>query len=345
MIEIKDFNTLYDGTETHLVILRNEQKTEVSITNYGGIITSIRTADRKGHLENIVLGYSHIDDYQCEHPFFGAVIGRYANRIEGSRFSLDGETYHLTPSEGENQLHGGKKGFDKVLWNIESTTDDTLTLSYSSPDGEEGFPGTLKVFVSYKLTNQNELIISYKAETDKPTVINLTNHSYFNLTGNPGRHILEHELQLHSNYYTPVDEQSIPTGELAAVEGTPFDFTQPKPIGRDIHLLENGYDHNYVLGERLEDAPRMVARLKEPHSGRVLETLTDKPGIQLYTGAGLQPVPGTKGGQNFRKFGGVCLETQFFPNSPNMPDFPSCFFTPDKPYQSTTIYRFSLDND
>ncbi|MDG5766232.1 galactose mutarotase [Balneolales bacterium ANBcel1] len=330
------------GSETvFLITLKNKRNTTVSITNYGGIVTSIRVPDRDGAFANVVLGFDDFDSYLQPHPFFGALIGRYANRISDSSFTLNGQRYELTPSEGPNQLHGGPAGFDKVIWEFDNPDSNTLILTYDSPDGEEGFPGNLQVTVTYTLTDDNELKIDYRARSDRDTHVNLTNHSYFNLTGNPELSVLDHQLLIKAKAYTPVDQASIPTGEITPVAGTPFDFNVAKAIGRDINALENGYDHNYVLGDEITDFPKRVAVATDPSTGRKLETFTDKPGMQLYTGGGLSGDIGGPGTPAFRKFGGFCLETQFFPDSPNNDHFPSSVLKAGDEYRTTTIYRFS----
>lgn len=341
-IEWYDFGTGPDGTEARLFTLKNEQNMEVSITNYGGTVTAIRVPDRDGRKANVVLGFDTFRDYLGEHPYFGAIIGRYANRIAGSAFTLNGTEYRLAANEEPNHLHGGLRGFDKIFWNFETPDKQTLKLTYTSKNGEEGYPGNLDVTVTYSLNDENELRIDYHAVTDKATPVNLTNHSYFNLTGNPENRILEHILQLNAGQYTPVDDYAIPTGEIREVSNTPFDFTTPYPIGERLHELKNGYDHNYVLGMKKSETPERAAIVYDPSTGRKLETWTDKPGIQLYTGGGLSSEIGRSGKYHFQKFGGFCLETQYFPNSPNIDHFPSPFLDTGDVYHFTTIYRFSV---
>lgn len=341
-IESHYFGSSPDGTEARLFILRNKNKMEVSITNYGGIITAISVPDREGRVENVVLGFERFREYLGEHPYFGAIVGRYANRIAGSAFTLHGREYRLAANDGPNHLHGGLRGFDKVFWDYQLPGGNRLELSYTSKDGEEGYPGNLEITVTYTLTEENELRIDYHAVTDKSTPVNLTNHSYFNLTGNPENRILDHILQLHARQYTPTDDNSIPTGDIKDVANTPFDFTKPLGIGERLSQLENGYDHNYVLGMSRAESPKPVAVVEDPSTGRRLETFTDKPGLQLYTGGGLHPEIGKSGNRKFRQFGGFCLETQFFPNSPNTPHFPSSVLESGDTYQFTTIYRFSV---
>ncbi len=342
-IAIRNFGSTTDGTPVYLFTLKNKNDIAISISNYGGTITSIHAPDRNGSSENIALGFEDFESYLGSHPFFGATIGRYANRISNSSFRINGKKYQLAPNEGPNHLHGGITGFDKVVWDFETPDEQTLVLSYSSEDGDEGYPGTLHVTVTFTLTDRNELKIDYHAETDRKTPVNLTNHTYFNLTGNPANTILEHELEIVADAYTPVDDASIPTGDIADVAGTPFDFTTAKPIGRDIKPLKNGYDHNYVISRRKGNSPRLIAVAYDPLTGRKLETFTDKPGVQLYTGGGLSADIGGSKGPDFCKFGGFCLETQFFPDSPNIDHFPSPMLEPDDVYKSTTIYRFSTE--
>ena len=335
------FGTTSEGLTVHLFTLENKNGIAVSITNYGGIVTAIRTPDRGGNFANIVLGFEQFQSYLSDHPFFGALIGRYANRISNSSFVLNGKTYSLAANVGPNHLHGGKRGFDKVVWDFDNPNNQTLKLSYLSKDGEEGYPGNLEVVVTYTLNDRNELKIAYQAQSDKDTPVNLTNHSYFNLTGNPGQRILDHVLQIQADSYTPVDDTSIPTGEIASVTATPFDFRSPKTIGRDMHSLTNGYDHNFVLGDKIAESPKPVAEVYDPASGRKLQAETDKPGMQLYTGGGITSDIGDPEGIPFQKFSGLCLETQFFPDSPNQNHFPSPVLKAGNLYKTTTIYRFS----
>jgi aldose 1-epimerase len=336
------FGQLNDGREVHLYTLRNEHGMQAKITNYGGIITSLKVAGRNGEPENIVLGFDNLDDYLSGHPYFGALIGRYGNRIANGRFSIDGEEYQLARNDGNNHLHGGEMGFDKVLWDAEITDDGSLLLSYRSEDGEEGYPGDLDVTVTYSLTGDNELVIDYHAETDKATHINLTAHSYFNLSGDFSSEILGHELKLHAEHYTPVDEELIPTGDIAAVENTPFDFTGFHRIGSRIDQVEGGYDHNFVLDNSSGELA-LAAELVHPESGRKLSLYTSEPGLQFYAGNFLDGSLSAPDGTPYGQYSGMCLEPQHFPNSPNEPEFPSTILRPGEIYQSQTIYSFSVE--
>ena len=345
-VEKRAFGTAPQGT-ADLYTLTNANGMEVRLTNYGGIITSIRVPDRKGDFADVALGHDSLGGYLDGHPFFGAIAGRYANRIGGASFTLDGQTYELAKNNGRNHLHGGVQGFDKQLWRGEVIREgDTVgvRLRYKSPDMEEGYPGTLDVTVAYRLTNDNALRIDYRAVTDQKTIVNLTNHSYFNLAGHDAGDILDHELMIDADYFTPVDSTLIPTGELRPVAGTPFDFREPTPIGARIEADNEqirhggGYDHNFALnGEGL----RRVATAYEPQSGRFLEVLTEEPGVQLYTGNFLNGKETGKDGAVYRYRNGFCLETQHFPDSPNQPEFPSVVLEPGEEYRTTTIFRYS----
>ena len=331
-----------------LYTLTNANGMEARIMTYGGAVVSLKAPDRNGKLGDVVLGYETLDGYLKNNPYFGAIIGRYGNRIGKARFSLDGKEYPLGKNNGENTLHGGLKGFDKVVWKgkeVKSRDGGGLELTYLSKDGEEGFPGNLSVTVSYTLTNQNELKIEYSARTDKTTVVNLTNHSYFNLAGEGS--ILQHELMINAGRFTPVDAGLIPTGELRSVKGTPMDFTQFAGIGTRIDQQDEqltfgrGYDHNWVLNNATGKLA-VAAKAYEPVSGRVMEVLTTEPGIQFYSGNFLDGTIAGKGGQVYKQRYGFCLETQHFPDSPNKPGFPSTVLKPGQRYNSSTIYRFSV---
>lgn len=331
-----------------LYTLTNVNGLEARIMTYGATVVSLKVPDRRGKLADVVLGYESLEGYLKNSPFFGAIVGRYGNRIGKGRFSLNGKEYTLAKNNGENTLHGGTKGFDKVVWRakeVKQKDGDSLSLSYLSKDGEEGFPGNLSVTVVYTLTNNNELKIEYSATTDKITVVNLTHHSYFNLAGEGS--ILNHQLMIDANRFTPVDEGLIPTGELRSVKGTPMDFTRSSTIGARIDQQDEqltfgkGYDHNWVLnnpGGKLAFA----ARVYEPGSGRVMEVFTTEPGLQFYSGNFLDGTITGKGGQVYKQRYGFCLETQHFPDSPNKPKFPSTVLKPGQHYTSTTIYKFAV---
>jgi len=335
------FGMTPEGDSVMLYTLENEKGYVVKITNYGGIVTEIQTPDKDGNMGNIVLGFDNLDQYLAGTPYFGAIIGRYGNRIAGAKFSLNGETYHLAANDGNNSLHGGLKGFDKVLWKpevISCKERAALQLSYLSPDGEEGYPGNLKVVVTYELL-MDQLFINYEAETDKATPINLTNHSYFNLAGEGT--ILDHILYLNASHYTPVNDELIPTGEIAPVEGTPFDFREPYVIGERIDQVPGGYDHNFVL-DKESGKEVLAARLVDPKSGRTLEVSTTEPGIQFYSGNFLD---GTikSGDKVYVQHYGMCLETQHYPDSPNQPEFPNTILQPGDKFTSRTILKFGVE--
>jgi aldose 1-epimerase len=343
-IQEAEFGSLPDGTHVHIFTLTNRNRLEARITNYGGIVVSLKVPDRNGNLADVVLGFDSLAEYLANSPYFGALIGRYANRIAQGRFVLDGVDYHLDKNNGPNSLHGGAAGFNKKVWTARELPDGGLELQYQSKDGEGGFPGNLTATATYHVTDTNELRIDYGAITDRNTVINLTNHSYFNLKGAGSGDILGHLVTLDADRFTPVDSTLIPTGELRSVAGTPFDFRTPMTIGARIEQADeqlrfgNGYDHNWVLngdGKRLARA----ARVEEPESGRILEVLTTEPGVQFYTANSLGPLRG-KGGKTYGRRSALCLETQHFPDSPNHKDFPSTVLKPGERFQSTTVYRF-----
>lgn len=347
MVSKQAFGKTADGAPVDLYTLESAGGLRVSITNYGGIIVSLYAPDRNGRLGDVVLGFERLEDYLRRHPYFGAIVGRYGNRIGKGRFLLDGVEYKLAQNNGENHLHGGLQGFDKKLWQAREWTDAEgahLELAYTSPDGEEGYPGTLNVKVVYTLNERDQLRIDYTATTDKPTVVNLTNHSYFNLAGEGD--VLGHMVRLNADRFTPVDAGLIPTGELRPVKGTPFDFTHPTAIGARIEQDDEqlrfgrGYDHNFVLasgGGTLAEA----AEVYEPTTGRVLRVLTTEPGVQFYTGNFLDGTLTGKGGRRYVRRSGFCLETQHFPDSPNKPSFPSTVLRPGQTYRSTTVFEFS----
>ena len=339
----ESFGKTPDGKQVDLYTLTNISGIRARITSFGAILVSLEVPDRNGNLADVTLGFDKLDGYLGVHPYFGATVGRYANRIGKAKFTLDGIVYKLAANNGENHLHGGIKGFDKVVWKLEDvgvTNDGAMVkMSYISEDGQEGYPGNLACSVTYTLTKDDRLKISYEAETDKKTVVNLTNHSYFNLAGQGTGDILGHELMLYADKYTVVDAGLIPTGENRNVKGTPMDFTTPMTIGSRISQVEGGYDHNYVLnsgGGKLA----LAAKVYEPTSGRIMEIYTDQPGIQFYTGNFLDGSITGKGGKVYKKHYGFCLETQHFPDSPNKPAFPSVVLRPGQEYRTETVHRF-----
>ncbi|SNY98566.1 aldose epimerase family protein [Halomonas sp. hl-4] len=351
------FGQLPDGRQVDVYRLSNANGIELQVTNYGGIILSLKTPDVDGEFDDIALGFDSLeaylsDEYRQANPYFGAIIGRYGNRIAGGQFSLDGDTYSLATNDGNNHLHGGDQGFDKVLWQAEPFESDAgtgLVLRYTSEDGEEGYPGKLETEVTYTLTDDDELMVDYRAVTDKATPINLTQHSYFNLKGEGSDSILDHQLMINAPEFTPVNDSLIPTGELRAVEGTPFDFTQATAIGeridQDNEQLEfgGGYDHNFVLARdnAASDELVLAAKVWEPQSGRMVEIETTEPGIQFYSGNFLNGSLTGKQGEAYEHRSGFALETQHFPDSPNQEAFPSTTLAPGDTYRSRTVYRFS----
>ncbi|MGE5106439.1 MAG: aldose epimerase family protein [Sphingobacteriales bacterium] len=334
-----------DGKQVYLYTLTNKNGVQVKISNYGGTVTSWVVPDNKGNKSSIVLGFDSLSGYLAKPPYFGATIGRYGNRIGKGTFKIDTATYHLATNNGANHLHGGNKGYDKVVWDAVPATDSSalLTLNYLSKDGEEGYPGNLKITVTYTLTDEDELLISYSAETDKATPVNLTNHSYFNLTGDVTNSILGHQLQVNADKYTPVDAGLIPTGELKAVSGTPFDFLQPHKIGERIAAADGGYDHNFVLTRKSNDL-ELAATLSDSVSGRKLEVYTTEPGLQFYSGNFLDGTIKTSDGKAIQIHTGLCLETQHFPDSPNKPNFPSTILKPGEKYHTVTKYKVSVNS-
>ena len=350
MIEKKIFGKLDDGREVFLYTLKNNTGSKVQIINYGARVVSLTVPDRKGNFADIVTGFDSLKNYVNDNGYFGAIVGRYGNRIGKGKFQLDGNGYQLTTNDGENHLHGGKKGFFKALWNadpVESNLGPSLKLTLVSPDGDEGYPGTVTVSVTYTLTNNNELKIDYEGTTDKPTILNPTHHSYFNLSGDFSKTILNNELLIDADSTTPVDNELIPTGEIVPVENTPFDFRKPTAIGLHINddneqiKFGRGYDHNWVLNNYEKGVIRKVASLYDPNSGRFMEVLTDQPGLQFYSGNFLNGVVGkNKVAYQYRT--SLCLETQHYPDSPNKPNFPSVTLNPGEIYKQTTIYKFSV---
>ena len=353
-VTVEPFGTTEDGQDVELYTLTNANGMVVSVMTYGGIVQKVLVPDRDGNLTNVTLGFDMLEEYVAGSPYFGSITGRYANRIARGTFVLDGVTYRLALNNGENSLHGGLVGFDKVVWEAKDTSGPdgpAITLSRTSPDGEEGYPGNLTVEVVYTLTNNNELRFDYHATTDAPTIVNLTNHSYWNLAGEGTGSILDHTLQLNAGNYTPIDATLIPTGEIAPVAGTPFDFTTPHAIGERIRdgneQLEfgRGYDHNFVLDRASpDDESLMVAAvLTDPSSGRVLTISTTEPGIQFYSGNFLDGTLYGTSGHAYRQGDGLALETQHFPDSPNHSNFPSTELRPGEEYATTTVYAFSTE--
>lgn len=332
-----------DGRPVYLFTLRNGNDQYVKITNYGGIVTSWITNDKNGKPSSVVLGFDSLAEYFAPPPYFGALVGRYANRIAKGKFKIGDSTFTLATNNGSNHLHGGVKGFDKHVWeaNVPNDSTPTLLLSYLSGDGEEGFPGNLRVNVRYHFSDSGALEIEYDAETDKPTVLNLSNHSYFNLTGDHANTILGHTLMINADAYTPVDSTLIPTGEERPVSGTPFDFKSPHSIGERIAQVPGGYDHNFILNRR-GTSLELVAVLADSISGRKLEVFTTQPGVQFYTGNFLDGTLKDSKGQPFKKNSGLCLETQHFPDSPNHDNFPTTLLKPGEKFHSATTYRVSL---
>ena len=341
----------FQGKPIEVATLKNAKGVEVQAINYGAIITSLKVPDRTGKVADVVLGFDRPEQYWAEPtpPYFGAIVGRYGNRIAKGQFAIGGKTYKLVTNNGPNHLHGGNRGFDKVYWDMStknSPQGSSVVFTRLSPDGEEGYPGNLRATVTYTLTEKNELIVDYRATTDKATTVNLTQHSYFNLAGEGSGDILGHELTINADRYTPIDATSIPTGEIASVEGTPFDFRTPMSIGarimQDNEQLRNGkgYDHNFVLNRQGEGLVH-AAHVYEPSSGRVMDVHTTEPGVQFYSGNFLDGSITGKSGRVYQQRFGFCLETQHFPDSPNQPQFPSTILRPGAEYRSRTVYAFS----
>ncbi|AKZ55529.1 Aldose 1-epimerase [Streptomyces ambofaciens ATCC 23877] len=342
------FGRLADGTKVYRWSLENGG-TRMKVLSYGGVVQSLEVPDRRGRHANVSLGFDNLDDYVASSPYFGALIGRYGNRIGRGRFTLDGKAYQLSVNDGEQSLHGGAQGFDKRVWDVEPFTagsDVGLTLHYTSVDGEMGYPGTLRAKVTYTLTRRGEWRIDYEATTDKATVVNLTSHVYWNLAGEGSGTIEDHELSIAASRYTPTDAGLIPTGELAKVSGTPFDFRRAKSIGRDLRdahpqlVTAKGFDHNWVLDKGVTDRPEHIATLRDRASGRTLRIATDQPGLQFYSGNFLDGTLTGTGGSLYRQGDALCLETQRFPDSPNQPSFPSTVLRPGQTYRTTTVHSF-----
>ena len=344
------FRKTIDGKETDLYKLSNAHGMEVYVTNYGAVIVAILVPDREGKMDDVALGYDNVSNYgMTGDPNFGAVVGRYGNRIDGGKFTLDGRTYELPINEtnNNNQLHGGSKGFGELVWDVESASTHSILLSLKSPDGDMGYPGNLEVKVEYLLTDENELEVGYLATTDAPTVINLTQHTYFNLLGEGKGDILDHELMMKADHFIPINERSIPTGEIAPVKGTPMDFTTPVKIGArldedfDQLVMGNGYDHCWVISKEKDGLERCATVYCE-ETGRFMEVLTTEPGVQLYIGNFLNGTQVGKSGFAYQKRTGLCLETQHYPDSPNQPNFPSTVLRPGEEYNTRTVFKFSV---
>jgi aldose 1-epimerase len=344
-VDKAEFGKLPDGTAIEAYTLHNSQGASAKIITYGATLTELHVPDKSGKMGDVVLGFDNIEGYLGQHPYFGGTIGRYGNRIAKGKFTLDGKEYDLFLNNGPNSLHGGQVGFNRRVWKAEELKDKdgaAVRFSYLSKDGEENYPGNLSVSVTYTLTNTNELKLQYSAETDKDSVLNITNHSYFNLSGTDTGNILKYVLYINADKYTPVDSTLIPTGELAAVAGTPLDFLKPTVIGARIGELKEigGYDHNYALNGK-PGTLRVAAKVTDPESGREMEVLTTEPGVQFYSSIGLNGSIKGKGGVGYEKYGAICLETQHFPDSPNRPNFPSTELKPGTKFHSETIYKFS----
>lgn len=342
-IDTSEFGTTPEGQKVSLYTLTNASGNVVQLTNYGAIITKVEVPDRDGKKANLMLGFPTLEGYLGRHPYFGATVGRYANRIAGGKFSIDGKTYTLVTNNGPNHLHGGTVGFDKKVWSAETKqTENALQVTFrtTSPDGEEGYPGSLDVTAEYSWSNDNELQFSFSATTDKATVVNLTNHGYWNLAGAGSGDVLDTELKLFCDRYLAVDDTLIPTGQIASVEGTPLDFRQTHKLGERIDMLPQtkGYDHCFVVNGQ-PGTLRPAARAVDPKSGRVMEVFTTQPGVQLYTGNHLGGGPSAGG---FKQHEGFCLETQHYPDSPNKPEFPTTLLKPGQQYRETTMHKFSV---
>ncbi len=345
-IDERPFGVTKEGKKVSEFILTNSTGMRIGILALGGILRTIEVPDRAGRNADIALGFDTLASYEERHPYFGTITGRFANRIAKGTFSLDGQTYTLATNNGPNHLHGGLKGFDRAIWNTKTETTPTfarVSLTHVSPDMDEGYPGEVNTEVTYTLTNDNEIWIAYRATTTKPTPINLTNHTYFNLSGDASSDIKGHVLEIDADEIVPVDETSIPTGSLMPVKSTPFDFRKPHPLGERINDVGIGYDHTYVLSSEIRELS-FAARLVDPKSGRVLVVLTTEPGVQLYTGNYLNGTFKGKGGVSYGKHAGLCLETQHFPDSVNQPYFPSTILRPGEVYAQTTVYRFGIES-
>jgi aldose 1-epimerase len=338
----KNYYGTIDKDTVYAYIIKNNQGLKAVISNYGGTLLELWTPDKSGKMGDVILGYDSLAGYlQKSNPYFGALVGRYANRISHGAFAIDGKTYTLALNNNGNTLHGGIKGFDKVIWTVDQVNDSSLALSYSSRDGEEGFPGNLNVKVVYTVTSKNGLEIDYTALSDKKTPVNLTNHAYFNLSAGKDSTVLGHELTIHASRYTPVNDSLIPIGKSASVKNTAMDFLKAKKIGKDIKDVKGGYDHNFIIDKK-DSSLAMAATLYDPHSGRFMEVLTTQPGIQFYTGNFLDGSLTGRDGKKIVKHGALCLETQHFPDSPNQSSFPSTILGPGQTFHEITIYEFSV---
>lgn len=353
-IRVKSFGILDDGRNVQLFTLKNDRGTSVEIMDLGGVIVSLRTADATGNITDITTGFNHPQQYLSGSGYMGAIVGRYANRIANGRFSLDGKQYSLAKNNGDNAIHGGLIGFDKKFWHTvteSKSSEASLNLTLVSKDGEEGYPGNLTAKVTYTLNDRDQLVIDYSATTDKVTVINLTQHAYFNLNGHGTGSVLDHEIMINADQYTPIDNESIPTGELASVEGTPLDFRTAKPIGVDINSnheqirLGSGFDHNFIISHVVEGELTLAASVLSPSTGRTLSVYTDQPGMQFYTGNFLNGTLKGKDGAVYAQRNAFCLETQHYPDSPNKPNFPSTILRPGEQYATRTVFEFGVNRE
>ncbi|MDR3193689.1 MAG: galactose mutarotase [Tannerella sp.] len=350
-LSAESFRKTINGKETALYILKNKTGSELTVTNYGAKIVSLTVPDRNGKWTDVVAGHDSIDDYlTSKEVYFGAVCGRYANRIANAAFTLDGVVYdRLAANNGPNALHGGAVGFNAVVWDAKQVDERSVELSYTAADGEEGFPGTLQTTVTYSLTDDNEVVISYRATTDKPTVLNLTNHSYFNLSGAGDHSVGDHVLTFNADFYLPTDETSIPLGAPEKVEGTPMDFRSPHKVGERINddfkplIIGRGYDHTFILNKPAPGELTFAARCSSPKTGIVMDTFTTEPGVQLYTGNWMTGNLRGKHGQRYPRQSALCFETQHYPDSPNKPDYPTTVLRPGEVFQSQTVYKFSIE--
>ena len=339
-VQKENFGKTTDDDPVEIYTITNSNGLRAKVMTWGAGLVEMHAPDRDGTLADVTLGFDKLDGYLTRHPYFGTTTGRYANRIAKGAFTLDGHAYKLAINNGPNHLHGGLKGFDMRNWKGEARPNG-IRFTYTSAGGEEGYPGEMKVVVTYTLTDTNELHIDYEATTDKPTVVNLTNHAYWNLAGAGEGDILDHELMLNASRFTPVDDTSIPTGKIQPVAGSPMDFTKAKKVGKDFANVPGGYDHNYVIDQAKPGALTPAAEVREPKSGRVMKVSTTEPGVQLYTGNFLDGSVTGKGGKAYKKNFGLCLETQHYPDSPNRPDFPSTVLRPGETFRSSTVYEFS----